>query len=110
MYLVSNFYLSRIIGRKVYYKKDNSVIGRISDLIVDRDFSRPKLIAVKLRSGIILDTYSLLHDRRLKVKLHPWRNGCADNADGHINVILVAPRRLLRQSNGGVQCFAPTGL
>ena len=59
MYLVSNFYLSRIIGRRVYLKRDNSVIGRISDLIVDRSYSRPKLIAIKLRSGIILDSSAI---------------------------------------------------
>lgn len=54
--MVSNFYLSRIIGRKVYYTKDNSVIGRINDFVVDRSFSRPKVIAIKLRSGMILDS------------------------------------------------------
>jgi magnesium transporter len=59
VYLVSNFYLSRIIGRKVYYTRDNSVIGRISDLIVDRSFSRPKVVAIKLRSGIILDSSTI---------------------------------------------------
>lgn len=56
MYMVSNFYLSRIIGRKVFYTKDNSVIGRISDLIVDRSYSRPRVVAIRLRSGIILDS------------------------------------------------------
>jgi magnesium transporter len=57
--MVSNFYLSRIIGRKVYYTKDNSVIGRINDFVVDRSFSRPKVIAIKLRSGIILDSSAI---------------------------------------------------
>jgi magnesium transporter len=59
VYMVSNFYLSRIIGRKVFYTKDNSVIGRISDLIVDLGYSRPKVIAIKLRSGIILDSSAI---------------------------------------------------
>jgi magnesium transporter len=54
--IVSNFYLSRILGRKILYTKDGSVIGRIADLIVDRSFKRPKVVAVKLRSGIILDS------------------------------------------------------
>lgn len=56
MNIVSNFYLSRILGRKILYTKDGSVIGRIADLIVDRSFKRPKVVAVKLRSGIILDS------------------------------------------------------
>ena len=59
MNIVSNFYLSRIIGRKIYYTKDGSVIGRIADLIVDRSYKRPKVVAVKLRSGIILDSSAI---------------------------------------------------
>lgn len=59
MYTVTNFYLSRILGRRVYYAKDDSVIGRISDLIVDRSFQRPKVVAIKLRSGIVLDSSTI---------------------------------------------------
>ena len=55
MYLVSNFYFSRIIGRPVYYAADNSVLGRIGDLIVDSSFSRPKVTAIRLRGGRTLD-------------------------------------------------------
>lgn len=59
MYLVSKFYLSRIIGRPVYLSRENRVLGRIADLYVDTGFERPKVVAVKLRGGVTLDVSSI---------------------------------------------------
>jgi magnesium transporter len=55
MYFVSNFYLSRIIGTRIYSSNDNRSIGRIADLAVELGFSHPKVIALKLRDGRTLD-------------------------------------------------------
>lgn len=56
MYLVSNFYLSRIIGSRVYNAADSTLIGRIRDLVVDLRHERPKVTAIQLRNGRLLDT------------------------------------------------------
>lgn len=58
MYLVSTFYLSRIIGRHLYGEGDNA-IGHIADLVVDLSFEHPKVIAVKLRGGRLIDASSV---------------------------------------------------
>lgn len=47
---VSTFYLSRIIGKKVFSKQEE-MFGKIKELIVDVSFIRPKLIAMKLKIG-----------------------------------------------------------
>ena len=59
MVLVSTFYLSRIIGNKVYSQSGRS-IGKIKDLIVDVDFVRPKVVAVMLKNakGIVTVDFS----------------------------------------------------
>lgn len=56
MVLVSKFYLSRIIGSRVFATRDNSLIGHVADLIVDTAFQRPKVVAIRLRDGQTLDT------------------------------------------------------
>ena len=50
MMQVSTFYLSRILGNKVFSDKGNA-IGKIKDIIVDVSFIRPKIIAIKLKIG-----------------------------------------------------------
>lgn len=47
MALVTTFYLSRIIGNKIY-SQSGSTIGKLKDLIVEVDFVRPKVVAVRL--------------------------------------------------------------
>lgn len=47
---VSTFYLSRILGKKVFSEQED-LFGRIKELIVDVSFIRPKLIAMKLKIG-----------------------------------------------------------
>lgn len=59
MYLASKFYFSRILGRPVYTARENRVVGRIADLYVDTGFERPKVVALKLRGGVILDISSI---------------------------------------------------
>lgn len=54
MYLVSTFYFSRILGRKVL-GEGGRVVGRIKDLAVDRSTEHPKLAGVLLRDGRLLD-------------------------------------------------------
>lgn len=44
------FYLSRIIGNKVY-SPDNKLIGVLKDLIADRTYEKPKITAVIIKSG-----------------------------------------------------------
>jgi magnesium transporter len=48
MSFVSTFYLSRVIGNKLF-SEDNKVIGKVLDLIVDVSFTRPKVIAVRVK-------------------------------------------------------------
>lgn len=45
---VSTFYLSRILGNKVF-SSENGTMGKLQDLIVDVGFIRPKVIAVKIK-------------------------------------------------------------
>ena len=65
---------------------------------------------VEARGGVILDANSLLHDRRLQIELHPWGDGGAHHADGHVHVGLVAPDGLGGQLDGGPERVVPTGL
>ncbi len=51
MVSVTTFYLSRLIGSKVISDSKN-VIGKIRDLIVDLDFIRPRVVAVKIKTGM----------------------------------------------------------
>lgn len=59
MYLVSTFYLSRIIGSKLYSDSDNA-IGKISDLVVTTtDSEHPKVIGLVLKDGRELDSSTI---------------------------------------------------
>lgn len=61
MSMVSTFYLSRILGNKVI-ADDGKVTGKLSDLLVDVNDVRPKVIGAKIKTGgktRILD-YSLI--------------------------------------------------
>lgn len=55
MYLVSTFYLSRIIGSRLF-GDEAEAIGRIADLAVDCSNEHPKLVGVRLRDGRLLDS------------------------------------------------------
>ena len=50
MFTVSTFYLSRVIGNKVF-DESGRTIGRLKDLIADVSTSRPKIVAAKVRIG-----------------------------------------------------------
>lgn len=50
MFSVSTFYLSRILGNKIY-SQNQKAIGKLQDLIVDVSFIRPKVIALKVKMG-----------------------------------------------------------
>ena len=58
MYLVSTFYLSRIIGSRIFSDSDNA-IGRIEDIAVDVSTQHPKVTAVSLRDGRVLDSATI---------------------------------------------------
>ncbi len=45
-----NFYLSRVIGNRVYSDK-NVVVGKLSDFVVDMGTVRPRIIAAKVKMG-----------------------------------------------------------
>lgn len=47
---VTSFYLSRVIGNKVF-SEEKKVVGKLLDLIVDASYIRPKVIAAKVKSG-----------------------------------------------------------
>lgn len=47
---VTSFYLSRVIGNKVF-SEEKKVVGRLLDLVVDASYIRPKVIAAKVKSG-----------------------------------------------------------
>ena len=65
---------------------------------------------IEARGGVVLDANSLLHDRRLQIELHPWGDGGADDADGHVHVCLVAPDGVGGQLDGGQERVVPAGL
>ena len=48
--LAQTFYFSRILGNKIYDGNDN-VIGKLKDIVLDTGYKRPKVIAVKVKSG-----------------------------------------------------------
>ncbi|MCX7615329.1 MAG: CBS domain-containing protein [Clostridiales bacterium] len=50
MFVVSTFYLSRVLQKKVY-SESGKVIGKINDLIVDVGYKKPKVIALKIKKG-----------------------------------------------------------
>lgn len=50
MVSVTTFYLSRLIGSKVI-SDSNKTMGKIRDLIVDFDFIRPRVAAVRIKTG-----------------------------------------------------------
>jgi magnesium transporter len=47
---VETFYLSRILGNKVWYDSQH-MVGKLLDLIVDLNAVRPQVVAVKIRIG-----------------------------------------------------------
>jgi len=59
MAFVTTFYFSRIVGNKVY-SQSGSFLGKLKDLIVEVDFIRPKVVAVRLNTekGLILIDFS----------------------------------------------------
>lgn len=57
--MISKFYFSRILGRPVYQSKVHHMLGRIADLYVDTDYKRPKVVAIKLRGGVTLDSTAI---------------------------------------------------
>lgn len=46
---VTSFYLSRVIGNKIF-SEEKKVVGRLLDLVVDATYIRPKVIAAKVKS------------------------------------------------------------
>lgn len=55
MVSITKFYLSRIIGNRVY-AASNEPIGRIKDVLVDTNYARPKVVGLKLKIGKALKT------------------------------------------------------
>ena len=45
----TTFYLSRVIGNKIFQSNETTSIGKLLDLIVDLDSVRPKVIAAKIK-------------------------------------------------------------
>lgn len=48
---MSSFYLSRILGNKLY-TPENKVIGKIKDFGVDTEFRNPKVVTVKVKTSL----------------------------------------------------------
>lgn len=55
MVSITKFYLSRIIGNRVY-AASNEPIGRIKDVLVDTNYTRPRVVGLKLKIGKALKT------------------------------------------------------
>ncbi|HEX2938101.1 MAG TPA: CBS domain-containing protein [Ruminiclostridium sp.] len=58
MYLVSTFYLSRIIGSSIFSDSETA-IGKIADLAVEIGSQHPLVVGVALRDGRILDSATI---------------------------------------------------
>ncbi len=67
MALASTYFLSRVIGNRVY-SSGGKPIGKIKDLIVETDLIRPKIVAVclKNKNGIEIVDYSKFKVEKLK--------------------------------------------
>jgi magnesium transporter len=50
MAATTTFYLSRILGNRIICDKEGTV-GKLQDIIVDTNFERPKVIALKVKAG-----------------------------------------------------------
>ena len=50
MSAAQTFYLSRILGNKIYANQPKP-IGRLKDLVVDSSYERPKVVAAKVKMG-----------------------------------------------------------
>lgn len=62
MYSVSTFYLSRVLGKKVF-SESNGVLGKVKDILVDVESGKPQVIALKIKTGresIIVDFSSFI--------------------------------------------------
>ena len=55
MVSITKFYLSRIIGNRVY-AASNEPIGRIKDVLVDTNYARPKVVGLKVKIEKALKT------------------------------------------------------
>ncbi len=79
MVKVSTFYFSRIFGNKVY-SPSGSTIGKLMDLVVEVDYKRPKVSAVRLKTsgGMLTLDYSRF---TIEKTLGQYRIQCSDLVD-----------------------------
>lgn len=78
---VTTFYISRVLGRKVL-SQSNELIGRIQDIVIDVQFQKPQVIAIKIKTGnksMIID-YS-------NIKIIKIKNQYAFQCQSKYNVI-----------------------
>lgn len=65
MKIVSTFYFSRVLGEKVY-SPAGELIGKLIDLVVDRTYVRPKVVAAKLhtvKGPILIDFENCMFEK-----------------------------------------------
>lgn len=98
MNIGSTFYLSRVIGNKIYSAQDKP-IGKLKDLVVDLSFIRPKIIGVKAK---INGTFKIIDFSQISIskKSGQYVLICNEEKDLDIsqdNLILLAKQVLDRQ-------------
>lgn len=70
MSTVNTFYFSRVLNRNVYSGEGHKV-GRLRDFIVDLSFPKPRVVAMRLSSGLLLDaTYLTIFKGQGQYSLH----------------------------------------
>ena len=98
MAFVSTFYFSRIIGKKVY-SQSGSPIGKLKDLIVDMDFARPKVTAVRLSTakGLAVFDFSSFKIEKIKGQYRLQSSELKDYQQDGKKVVYLAKNILDRQ-------------
>lgn len=98
MAIVTTFYFSRILGKKVC-SSSGETIGRIKDLIVNAEFPKPKVIAINLRTPSGIKTFDFSYFTTRKDNGQYWFEASAlkDIALDEKKIIYLAKNILDRQ-------------
>lgn len=81
---VTNFYLSRILSRKVLFESGN-VMGSVQDILIDVQCQNPQVIALKVKSGSNSEIIDIKNIKIIKVKSQ-YAFICNDNYNTFSNL------------------------
>lgn len=98
MPIASTFYFSRIVGNKVY-SQSGALLGKLIDLIVDIDFTKPKVVAAKLNNaaGVITVDFSSFTIEKQNNQYNIKTSELKEYSPERKNVFLLAKNVLDRQ-------------